>query len=504
MIDEKAAAEVTKEQLANREWRIDNLYTIRDETGQPIKFVRRPAQKAFDEAMWYRNVLPKARKLGFSTFIAMFILDESLFRSGTVAGIVDKTLNDAEEKLAMIEFAYEGLPETLKKHRPLVRQADKYLEWDNGSSVSVGLSYRGGTPRIIHVSEYGKISVTSPDQANEIKTGAIQAVPQTGFVFVESTAHGTGGEFYNMVQRAEKARIAGQPLTRVDFKSHFYGWMHKPEYRLPNNLVIVTQEMLEYFDELEAKHGIKLDGDQRAWYQKKFEELGPDDVKQEFPSVASELFYSSIQGAYFRREMTKARMDGRIGGLVPHDPTRRVNTFWDIGEDCTSIGFHQGDGVRHRFIDYFEEEGGSLQSAARVLDEKAKTRGFIYDKHYGPHDFDNRDWGDKAKSRKQQAKELGIEITVVERVGEKADSIEAARRMLGLSWFDAKHCSRLVECLDNYRKQWNEKLGVFRSEPVHDWACHAADMVQQGAMGLQPERVKKSRGEKPRGSVWSQ
>jgi hypothetical protein len=442
-----------------------------------------------------------------STGIGIFILDECFFRGGTVSGIVDRTLDDAKSKLQMIRYAYDSMPASLRNERKLVRANDSYIELDNGSSISVGLTYRGDTPRIIHVSEYGKISVDSPEHAKEIYNGAILAVPQHGFVFIESTAHGNSGKFCEMVREADATKAANRQLTFLDFKSHFFGWHRKPEYRIQNNLVIVTAEMREYFAELMAKHGVKLDADQMAWYQKQYTALGPDDIKQEFPSSADELFYSSLEGAYWRRELTKARLDGRIGGLVPHDPTRRVNTFWDIGEDCTAIWFHQTDGVRHRFIDYYEEEGGSLQSACGMVDKKRAERGFIYQKHYGPHDLEHKDWANKSRTRVESAKDLGVEFTVVPRIDDKADSIEAARRMLAMSWFDQEHCSRGVEALDSYRKRWNERMGVFISEPVHDWASHPADAIQQGAMGLQPEKVDKPRrhslADKPRATSWS-
>jgi hypothetical protein len=86
-----------------------------------------------------------------------------------------------------------------------------------------------------------------------------------------------------------------------------------------------------------------------------FEEQGPDDMKSEFPSHIEECFYSSLEGAYFKREMTKARDDKRIGLPVPYDPSRLVNTFWDIGmDDENCIWFHQTDGVRHRLIDFYK------------------------------------------------------------------------------------------------------------------------------------------------------
>ena len=51
-------------------------------------------------------------------------------------------------------------------------------------------------------------------------------------------------------------------------------------------------------------------------------EHGPDDMT----SCIEECFYSSLEGSYFKRELTKARDDKRIGQPVPYDPSRLVNT----------------------------------------------------------------------------------------------------------------------------------------------------------------------------------
>jgi hypothetical protein len=42
----------------------------------------------------------------------------------------------------------------------------------------------------------------------------------------------------------------------------------------------------------------------------------------------------------------------------------------------------------------------------------------------------------------------------------------------------------LVEGLSEYRKKWNEPLGTFSNEPLHDWASHIADMVRYIAVGM--------------------
>lgn len=491
---------------ADPDWRLVNLYYIHDDKGNRVRFVPNAGQRSFLAGMATRNVLPKARKIGFSTLIAVMITDRCVFRKGHVAGIVDYTIDDAQDKLSMIRFAYMNLPDHIRLGNPLTRDNDKYLEWKNGSSVSVGTSYRGGTPADLHVSEFGKTSTDNPEAAKEILTGAIHAVPVGGRIWVESTAHGTSGEFCAMVKRAQVLDEQKTPLTALDFKFQFYGWWIKEDYRLPSGMVTIPWELNDYFGEVEAKIGRVIDADQRAWYAKTLEQLGPDEIKEEFPSTADELFFVSIKGAFWRDEISRARRDERIGRPIPFDPSRGVNTFWDIGEDCTSIWFHQTDGVRHRFIDYWEEVGSSLQKACGVLDEKRRERGFVYRDHYGPHDLENKDWAHESKSRRQMALDLGVKFTVVPRIPIKADSIEAGRRLLNVSWFDAERTKLGVERLENYTRRWNKQMAQFTGEPLHDIASHGADAYQQGAMGLKPERVENIQRFRPKervGSQWS-
>jgi hypothetical protein len=495
-----------KKLLSDVEWRLDNLYYILNDQGTKVKFKRNEAQIAFYNEQALRNVLPKSRKLGFSTLIAIMICDRCVFRSGHKAGIVDRSLDDAVDKLSIIKFAYVNLPANIKAENPLVRDNEEYLEWANGSSVSVGTSYRGGTPADLHSSELGKVSVDNPEAAREIVTGAIQAVPLTGRVWVESTAHGTSGVFCDMVRRAQAAMATGTQLTAADFKFHFFGWWIKKENRLPNNLVIISHELKKYFAEVEAKIGRILDADQRAWYAKKYEELGPDDIKEEAPSTVDELFFTSLEGAFWRDEISRARRDKRIGFPVPYDPSYGVNTSWDIGENCTAIWFHQTDGVRHRLIDYWEESGASLQRACAMVEDKRKDRGFVYRTHYGPHDLDHKDWAHESKTRKAVALGLGVKFDVVARVSVKADSIEAGRRLINLSWFDAEHCGVGVSRIENYRKRWNKLMGQFTSDPLEDGNDHGSDALQGLAMGLKPDKVEREdrpRRDRPKTTQWA-
>lgn len=492
--------------LLHREWRMDYLYKIRNADGDRVLYKRNEAQLAFDRAQTARNAIVKARQLGFSTHIDLHILDTCLFRTDTAAGIIDQNLKDARKKLENITFSYEQLPRAVKAmtSATVKKSNAEELKFKNNSIITVGTSLRGGTQKLLHVSEYGKISVDNPEAARNIKTGAFPSVHAKGTIYVESTAHGRSGEFYKLVDDARKLIAEGQNKSDLDWSVHFYAWWRHATYRERADARIVSKELMEYFRELKAKHGIALTGEQMVWYAIKFQEYGPDDVRSEYPSTIEEAFFASVQGAYFKAEMTRAREQGRVGGMIPFDPSYRVDTSWDIGEDCTAIIFTQTDGVRHRVIDYWEAEGESLQAGSTILDQRRIERGFIYDTHYGPHDLENKDWGDSSKSRVEQAKSLGIKFKVVPRVSNKADSIEAARRILNMTWVDQEHCSRFVDVLDNYCKRWNNSLGQFMPDPLHNWASHGSDAWQQYAMGRADDRpATKSPDKGKSGSSWA-
>jgi len=484
---------LAQKQMADREWRLDHLYYIQDKDGNELQFKRNAAQRKLDVDQWYRDIIVKARQIGFSTFIALLILDDCLFRRNTRAAIIDATLGDAKKKLAKIKFAYDRLPATVRLTVKLKKDNTEEMKFSNGSEISIGTSFRGDTPQILHVSEYGKISADSPDTAKNIRTGAFNAVGKNGKIFVESTAHGVGGEFYDGVQRASAFAKSGLEATTLDFKLHFFAWWMDPDYRVPSHLVLITAQMQAYFAELKTKYGINLDANQKAWYVKMHEEQGPDDMKSEYPSCIEECFASSLEGSYFKRELQKARDDKRVGLPLPYDPSRPVNTFWDIGmDDENCIWFHQSDGVRHRLIDFYQNSGEGLPHYVQILQEKQRTRNFIYGKHYGPHDLEVREWSSQAaKPRKEIAKELGVTFIVVPRIEDKADAIEAARRFLQTTWIDSEHCGDGLKGLDNYRKRWNKTLSCWSGDPVHDFASHIADALMTGAVGLIPDRIRR-------------
>jgi phage terminase large subunit len=189
-------------------------------------------------------------------------------------------------------------------------------------------------------------------------------------------------------------------------------------------------------------------------------------------------FDAAITGAYFARELQDAEMQGRITG-VPYDPMLKVNTAWDLGiSDSMAIWFYQQVGREVRVIDYYEAAGFGLDHYARVLQE----RGYLYDRHWAPHDIQVRELGN-GKSRLEVAASLGIRFDVVPQIGVK-DGIDAARMTIPRCYFDAKRCATGIDALRQYREKIDDKRGISFG-PLHDWTSHASDAFRYLCVALQ-------------------
>jgi hypothetical protein len=107
-----------------------------------------------------------------------------------------------------------------------------------------------------------------------------------------------------------------------------------------------------------------------------------------------------------------------------------------------------------------------------------------------PHDADHRRLGRDAKSAKQHAEEVDIKpIRVVPRIANEHDGISASRAYFPSVWIDEERCSRLIDCLDSYRKEWDERLGAWKDKPLHDWSSHGYKAFETAAI-RKPETPK--------------
>lgn len=481
--------------LDNPEWRIANLYKIivkdddEDGDGLVVQFVPNRAQRRLLSRLWRRNIILKARQLGFTTLIAILWLDTALFskspiRCGMIAQDKDAAENIFRDK---VKFAYENLSESLRLAMPLARDSASELLFDhNGASVRVATSMRSGTIHRLHVSEYGKICAKYPDKAQEVVTGSIPAVPTSGILIIESTAEGREGEFYKMTSRAMAQQQRDKPLGDKDYRFHFFAWWEDPDYVIDPASVVITDKDRKYFNEVESLIGHELTINQRAWYVATREsDFSGDSEKmyQEYPSTPEEAFQVSTEGCFYAEQMAELRKSGRILA-IPRVPGP-VNTFWDLGHsgqsDATGVWFHQRVGMENRFLRYQEwSSGETLASYVQYL----QSTGYVFGKHYLPHDADNKRLGsdpDQNRSILEMLEDLLPShcFETVPRVTDIHTGINAVRNIFPSCWFDAEGCKDGLDHLAGYRKEWDAKHGVWKGYPRHDEHSHAADAFRQ-------------------------
>lgn len=164
--------------------------------------------------------------------------------------------------------------------------------------------------------------------------------------------------------------------------------------------------------------------------------------------------------------------------------TGAVFTSWDLGRtDSTAIWFWVLRPTGLDVVDHYENHGQALSHYFSVLEEKQRTRGYRYVKHWLPHDA-------KAKTLVSQ---MSILEQFIQRCGQGAvaigpqldlvDGLQAARKTLeGDIRFHAR-CDQSqlpgfssgLEALRSYRYEYDEEAKVFKRTPVHDWTSHTAD-----------------------------
>lgn len=485
-------AEELERCLADPEWRLFSgcLYQIiikgetEDDDDFVVPFIPNRAQRRFIRRLWHRNLILKARQLGFTTLIAILWLDHALFNANQRCGMIAQDRETAEAIFRdKVKFAYDHLPEEIRERFPLARDSTKELLFaHNNSSIRVATSMRGGTIHRLHVSEFGKICAKFPAKADEVVTGSIQAVPKTGILVIESTAEGTEGEFYEMCQRAQALVASRAKLTPSQYRFHFYAWWQDPSYSMDPAGVVISAEQHDYFDEIEQQAECTIDLGQRAWYVEKLRNdfAGKEErMWREYPSTPEEAFQQSTEGHYYAKDLVLLRKRGGICAVPVLDLP--VYTFWDIGNtDGTALWFLQVLRGEDRFIDYYEEHEEDLRHYARVLQQK----GYLYGGHFLPHDADHKRLGDYNRSTREQLQSLlpGQAFYIVPRVTELMTGIYATRKHLKSAFFDLDRTKQGIGRIAGYKKKFSQSENRYIDQPDKANGCsEGADALRQWA-----------------------
>ena len=57
------------------------------------------------------------------------------------------------------------------------------------------------------------------------------------------------------------------------------------------------------------------------------------------------------------------------------------------------------------------------------------------------------------------------------------------------AFIDPIECKKGIECLENFRREYDENMGKFKDNPRHDWAQHGYDGLETLVRGLNAHGV---------------
>ncbi len=227
--------------------------------------------------------------------------------------------------------------------------------------------------------------------------------------------------------------------------------------------------------------------DTNVFTSEEIEVIRRDMDDEEFEQEYNCSFTSPNSGSYYGKLLDVAIAEDRVR-KVTYDPNLPVHTCWDLGmDDSTAIWcFQRSPGGEWRWLRYYEDNGQQLKDYAKYL----HSLPYVYGKHYLPHDIEVRELG--SGSRRITLMGLGIKPIIVVPAANPADRISAVKSILGRSYWDQDGCALGLKKLRAYRREWNDHMGIFRAEPVHDSASHCADAFGTGVQGSRdPENENK-------------
>ena len=180
-------------------------------------------------------------------------------------------------------------------------------------------------------------------------------------------------------------------------------------------------------------------------------------------------------GAYFAKQLTEAKAQGRIGN-VARDPLMTIRAYWDIGgtgskADATAIWICQFIGREIRVLDYYEARHQPLATHVQWLRDNGYSKALCVLPHDGEH-------GEKVydASYEGAVRAAGFEVEIVKNQGKGAAKmrIEAARRLFPSIWFNDKKTEPGRDALGFYHAKLDEQRDIDLG-PDHDWSSHGAD-----------------------------
>ena len=271
---------------------IENMLMIANKEGKDVPFKLNTAQVKVDANLTGRDLIPKARQEGVSSYFLARSTIKCLTRRNRRAVVISHEAKATERMLAKVHYFLDNMnPKpvigTSSKNSITFPKMNSMFYIGTAGTATFG---RGDTITDLHCSE-----VAFWPDAKDIMVGLMQSVPVTGEVSIESTGNGQGDYYHNTCVASQSGKS--------HYKCHFLDWLSFDEYDLPvtddeafaiiNNLDPDLEEDILYTD-------WKLTPGQLKFRRMRLAEMEYDLRKfdQEYPKTFDECFQASGRGIF--------------------------------------------------------------------------------------------------------------------------------------------------------------------------------------------------------------
>lgn len=241
------------------------------------------------------------------------------------------------------------------------------------------------------------------------------------------------------------------------------------------------------------------------WFPKVLEDERQLDLRlypDRYDHIWEGQYAKAFEGAYFAKELTLARQQGRIC-RVSADPLLPVKAYCDIGgagakADAMAIWIAQFVAREIRVLDYIEGIGQPLGYYAAEL----RKRGWSGVTIILPHDGVNAN-NVTGKRYEDHWRDAGFDVdppVANQGSGAAMMRIEAVRRIFNRCWFNEAQTEAGRDALGYYHEKKDELRG-YGMGPEHDWSSNASDAFGLLAICYEEPAIKREEHRRSRSST---
>lgn len=360
---------------------IESMFRVVDKTGTTTDFKLNDVQSRLDAGWSRRNIIPKARQEGVSSYVIARFCAKCLGMQNRSCVLISHEAEATRRLFGRADFILKNLKLPGGMEPKFKRHSQNGIAFEKTNSVFyIGTAGQeaighGDTITDLHLSEVSRYA-----DPEKIVRGTFPAA-EHGEITVESTGNGVGNWFHRQCVRAREGR---------GFKLFFFSWLDDPMYSLP----FLSEEDSDYFvrhldPDLEEvslyARGVSLE--QLQWRRERLEidyELDLSSFNEAYPTEFDDCFQTK-GFSFFRKIKFSAEgwtQESQNLHVLAHHP--KPSHTYCIGADPAG-GVGQNNSVAEVFCLETQEQVAEYASSfvephefANVLADLGKRFNYAY------------------------------------------------------------------------------------------------------------------------------